>query len=283
MPNPMLAPLPEWPSTSLHLHRATQVLGLIQRVVLPAQPNYLHLALLPQPYGVATQPLPNGVSLQLDFGAAQVRYSPAHGDSTSFALAAHSPASLLEALLHTAHSDLFAHLNPVQGTLTAALQAHAQIAEPFSTEPFAIHAETATSYADALAAVFTGMSRARARIGGLQTPLVIWPEHFDLATLLFHPSNAAMDEHQAHISLGFAPFTPDQYTYPYLYGYAYPYQPEPTQTPAPAPAVWHTVGWTGLVVPYDTLAAQAQPTDAVEQYCMQFYATLTSLLQVAAA
>lgn len=283
MHDPMLAPLPEWTSTSLHLHCATQVLGLIQRVVLPAQPNYLHLALLPQPYGVATQPLPSGATLQLDFGAAQVRYIPAHGDSTSFALAAHSPASLLEALLHTAHHDLFAHLQPAQGTLTAALQAHAQIAEPCSAEPFAIHAETAADYAEALAAVFIGMSQARARIGGLQTPIVIWPEHFDMATLLFHPSNSAMDAYQPHVSLGFAPFTPDQYPRPYLYGYAYPYQPDPTHTAAPLHAHWHTAGWTGLVVPYATLAAQAQPVAAVVQYCMQFYVTLTSVLQVASA
>jgi hypothetical protein len=41
--------------------------------------------------------------------------------------------------------------------------------------------------------VFTAAARFRARLEGSQTPIVVWPEHFDLSTLWF-PTNDRSDE-----------------------------------------------------------------------------------------
>ena len=131
-------------------------------------------------------------------------------------------------------------------------------------------------YADALYTVFTGIARFRARLDGHLSPVVVWPEHFDLSTLWFKEGD--MDEHKAHINFGFAPYTPNQFERPYLYAYAYPYPHNFEAPAAPAPAFWNREGWRGIVIHYDDIAEQEDAAQFVENICQKIFSVLQDVL-----
>ncbi len=274
-----LSTLPDWNTTVRGLHKATALVGFIHRALLPKRHNYLHLPLSPQPYGLASQPLPHGGSIALDFTSSQMIYQSRTNPATALSFAQHSQASLFAALLHAMHPDEFSHL-PADAPLTLAFRTHYTMGETLDEAPLSINLDAAAGYAAAQDAIFTGLARFCARRAGAMTPLVVWPEHFDLATILFHASNPSMDEYGPHISLGFAPYSSGQYERPYLYGYAYPYQDNIELPPPTAPAFWNTAGWQGLVLHYDDTAPQDDPVAFIEQRAGLFYELLTRVLKV---
>jgi hypothetical protein len=133
---------------------------------------------------------------------------------------------------------------------------------------------TANGYADALYRVFTALARFRARLQGHMTPLVVFPEHFDLSTLWFVEGD--MDDHKPHLNFGFAPFSPGL-PRPYLYAYAYPYPADFAAPPLPAPARWHSEGWRGVVIDYDAISQHNDPEAAIERLCLHVFASLQSV------
>lgn len=274
-----LSNLPDWNTTVTGLHEVTMLVGFIHRALLPKRHNYMHLPLSPQPHGLTSHPLPHGGSIVLDFINLQMLYQPDTNTATALPFAQHSQASLFEALLQAMHTDAFSHL-PTDTSLVAAFRTHYQIEDPLNEAPLTINATAAAGYAAAQDAIFTGLARFRARIEGAMTPLVVWPEHFDLATIFFPMTNLSMDEYGPHVSLGFAPYSPGQYERPYLYGYAYPYRDDIDLPSLAAPAFWNTAGWRGVVIHYDDIAAQEDPVAFVEQQAQMMYAVLGSVLQL---
>jgi len=110
----------------------------------------------------------------------------------------------------------------------------------------------------------------------MRTPLVVWPEHFDMSTLLF--AGNEIDEGKPHLNFGFAPFS-DGLERPYLYAYAYPY-PDSYDPPAlPKGARWHTQGWTGVLLPYEEIASQQNSQGFVEESCLFIYQGLQKLIR----
>jgi hypothetical protein len=145
-------------------------------------------------------------------------------------------------------------------------------------EPLVLDPEAAAAFARVLYSVFTAMARFKARLEGAMTPLIVWPEHFDLSTLWFPPSNPEGDENGPHVSLGFAPFTPGQYEYPYLYAYAYPYPGGFHPPSLPEPAIWHDEGWRGAVVRYGDLSEVEDHEAFVEEMCRELFLALSPAL-----
>ncbi len=76
------------------------------------------------------------------------------------------------------------------------------------------------------------------------TAPVIWPHHFDLATLI--PVGAGTGEAGASIGVGLSPGD-GSYGEPYWYVSPWPY-PQGELPTLPAPATWHTHGWVGAVL-----------------------------------
>ncbi len=100
------------------------------------------------------------------------------------------------------------------------------------------------------------------------SPLVVWPEHFDLSFLLF--ATELPSESAPHMNFGFAPYSPG-FERPYLYAYAYPLRPG-YQTPSlPPPVYWNTTPWTGSVLRYDDIGAAADPEAFTEAACEGIY------------
>ena len=102
--------------------------------------------------------------------------------------------------------------------------------------------------------------------------MVVWPGHFDLSFLWFATDNAT--EKGPHLNFGFAPFS-DGLPRPYLYSYAWPLPAGFSASSLPPMAYWHTIGWTGVVVPYDELVKVADPEAVIEETFTEIYKTLS--------
>jgi hypothetical protein len=277
--------LENWTETSFGLHRGALLLGALQRLTQPPQPAYLELGLQVVTNGLAAGSMPAGGRVALDFSAGSLVYAPAAGAEVSFPLNGSTQAQVFAGLFGVLSQGELSGLLPdgldLAGRLSAGIAARGQRYRPPSPTSLwdetriKLDAQTSHAYLDVLQLVFTAIARFRARLAGMQSPLVVWPEHFDLSTLWFQGSS--IDESQPHLNFGFAPFS-DGLPDPYLYAYAYPY-PQHYEPPAlPSGARWHTQGWTGVVLPYNVIAAQSDPADFVEEACQAIYSSLLALL-----
>lgn len=277
---------PNWKPTITALHQAAMLIGPIHNALFAPRNNYLHLPMFVEPDGLTSQLLPSGGRIRVDFKNAQLLYLRGNGTTVTFAQGDHSQATLFEALLTALKEDeLATFFSDVDSdTLATGIMAklHADetrkefltMEEVTHTDPLTVDQTVAAEYADMQYAVFEGVARFRARLTGHMTSVVVWPEHFDLSTLWFHPDNAAMDDFKAHMNFGFAPYSPG-FEHPYLYVYIYPY-PEDFEEPAiPAPAVWNTDGFQGIVVRHDDLARQ----DDLAAFTEDLYLNLFDMLQ----
>jgi hypothetical protein len=130
----------------------------------------------------------------------------------------------------------------------------------FSSDTLTLDTGTAQTYGEILYRVFTALSRVKAKFLGSQSPLVVWPHHFDLSTLWFAD---AMDEHKPHLNLGFAPFD-SVHEEPYVYAYAYPMPDKFETLPLPQPAMWHLESWQGMWIPFAELVRLENPEQMIE-------------------
>jgi hypothetical protein len=281
-----LPTLTNWEETSHSLHKAAMLLGAIRQLVRPRQANYLELALRIEQGGLSTDRLPTGGNILLDFTRAALVYTcPAGEHHPAIVLTGHSQVSLLEALLRLMadHDEAIAPAQPGQSYVAAflaALESNEHVFKPKPGEltndaPLVLDPGVSADYARALYRVFTAAARFRARLEGPQTPIVVWPEHFDLSTLWF-PTNDRSDEAPL-MNFGFAPFDGSTER-PYLYAYAYPMPADFETLPLPAPARWHTEGWKGLFVAYDDLARVDDPEALIEAMFERVYELLAPTL-----
>lgn len=280
-----LPQLSNWPQTASGLHRGAVLLGAIQRLVQPLQPAYLELGLQLLPQGLSTGVLPAGGRVVLDFSSASLVYSPASGARIAFPMNGRPQSlvftDLFDALAQRELAGVLPQGDSLFARVTAGIAARAGRYRLPERETLLAEAlieidqATAADYLSALQTIFTGVARFRARRIGMMTPLVVWPEHFDLSTLLF--TGHEIDERQLHLNFGFAPYS-EGLDYPYLYAYAYPYPDQYAPPALPEGARWHTQGWTGMVLPYEVIAAQPDAQSFVEASCEAAYPGLLDLI-----
>lgn len=278
----MLPSLTNWDDTAHSLHHAAESLGGLRQLIHEHVSNWLELGLKVVPDGLSTDKLAAGGEVVLNFRRVSIIYTPADEAAIVIPLIGKTQASLTQALLeHIRPADLKDALkdaprgNLVQGLVDALAADGHKGKNFFGSEPFKVEVQQASDYADVLYALFTGMARFKARLVGHMTPAVVWPEHFDLAALWF--VNGDMDEYGAQLNFGFAPFS-EGFPRPYLYATVYPL-PKDAQLPAlPSPAYWTTESWTGVIVDYDAIAAQADAALFVEQICLDIFAAIRPLL-----
>jgi hypothetical protein len=277
--------LENWRSTIDGLHLGARLLGVIQQLTQPPQPAYLELGLELTPRGLVSGVLPGVGQILLDFAAGSLVIATPRAPNKIFPLQGTTQAKVFEALFtDLSQTALAAQLPPGEDLfqrVSAGVSARGgrykslQKQRVMDEGPLAIDPEVARQYLKSLQVVFDGTARFRARLSGLQTPLVVWPDHFDLSMLWF--SGHEIDESQPHLNFGFAPHSPGL-DFPYLYAYAYPY-PDRYQPPEmPEGAVWHTQGWTGAVLPLEVVAADLDPVHLIELDLRNIYSRLLVLL-----
>ncbi|MEP7291285.1 MAG: DUF5996 family protein [Chloroflexota bacterium] len=271
---------------TLHnLYSVGRLVGALRQVTFEKQPNFLHLGMKIVRDGVSTDVLPNGGEVTLDMREVALVYQPAQGAAQRIALEGQTQAALLEKLLETIYAQELAGMFPYAAdeTYTEALFKAAGSRPNYgnpsrehttSREPLHFDDEIAYHYRDALYSIFTSMARFRARLNGAMTPLVVWPEHFDISFIWFAGD---ADESHPHLNFGFAPYSAgiDE---PYLYAYAYPYPARFEPPMLPEGARWHTEGWTGVVLPYAEIAQRAEGEASVEASYTAIYRALRPLI-----
>ncbi len=274
-----------WSQTAHSLHRAAQILGAIRMFTRPPVEHYLELGLRIQAFGLSSEPLPSGGNVELNFVRGEVIVSSPSGQRQSILISPQTQASLLEKVLETLHSQDQALVQAKDGLFGMAfLEAlHAKhhtldgSLEIMNTDQLFVDANVGEAYARVLWQAFTATSRWRSRLAGFVTPVVVWPEHFDLSTLWFDTEQH--DEQGSHMNFGFAPFDAE-FSQPYLYAYASP-MPEGFETlPLPTGAIWHTQGWKGMVIPYGVLEHSSDPEALIESAFEAVHQTLAPSLQM---
>ena len=243
------------------------------------------------PLGLDSQGLPGGVEIHVDFCAGEVFILRASGDYSTLAFADHSQYSLFAAMLADLRRDVLAEFFAGAGDtgLPEAMMTRLHedksrveflnIEQVSHQEPLAFNHEVSHDYVDLLNMVLNAYARFRGRLKGHLTPIVVWPEHFDVSTLWF--AEGDFDDSKAQINFGFAPFS-EGLPYPYMYVTGYPYV-DNIQVPAlPEGALWHTEGWTGVVVPYSELARQENPAQYVEKTLSALFPIMRSHIKLPA-
>ncbi|MBX3064682.1 MAG: hypothetical protein KF726_16995 [Anaerolineae bacterium] len=276
-----LPPLENWERSIRDLHKAGRLLGALGTLLREHVSGYFELALKPIPEGLTTDVMPLGSSVTLDMRASALTVkTPA--ETVMIPLSGSSQLSLLAAVIDAlrpyelstdAGMSVDAFFSALGGHLGAPADPRAGLADAAMLE---IDPQTARDYADIQYRVFTGIARFRARLSGPQLPLVVWPEHFDLSGLWFNSSGGMDDHKDAHINIGFAPYSPG-FERPYLYAYGYPLKDGYTAPQFPAPAYWYSDKWTGAVVPYDQMPDDVEAF--VESTSGSIYAALNPLLR----
>lgn len=280
-----LPTLKKWGKTSKTLHQAALLFAPLRSAVAIPEPNHLHLAMNVYPYGLA-RGMGQGSELGFDFKRGELIYYSPSGGETTFVLTDHTQASLFEALLATMKQDVLADfLADVRGEtlvpgflekLNSEKGTSYKLEDVYNDDLIGFKSKVVSKYADVLYTVFTGIARFKARLIGPMTPIVVWPEHFDLSTLWF--ATPEMEESKPHMNFGFAPFSAS-FEQPYLYAYAYPY-PEGYQPPTlPGHAYWHNDDYTGVAVDYEEIAKADKPELFIEQLCVGIYEALLPAVQ----
>ena len=281
----MLPDLNNAQPTLHNLHTVARLLGAVRVLVYERQPNYLDLGMKIVATGISTDLLPGGGEITLDFTRLALVYQPADGVAQPIHLEGQTQAELLETLLATIYTKELSGVftRGVDETYVEAMFAGAARLVNHGTPPrehlsdlapLHFNSADARAYAQALYSIFTGIARFDARLNGSVTPLVVWPEHFDLSFLWFA---ADADDQHPHLNFGFAPYSAgiDE---PYLYAYAYPYPADFAPPPLPPGARWNTERWTGVVLPYHEISRQLNPEAFVEDSCAAIYRVLLPLL-----
>lgn len=283
-----LSQLVDWPQTAKTLYQASAIIGPIRNALTEHVNNYLNLPMQVQPYGLSSGTLPQGGRIRVDYTTGALHYDrPNARETVTLPFSEHTQASLFEALLAAMQADELADFlaDVEDDSLVAGLMKKIKaddsksvffsIEEVTHQQPLAYSSATASGYAQALDAIFTGVARFRARLNGHMTPVVVWPEHFDLSTLWF--KEAEMLDSGPHINIGFAPYS-NNHQRPYLYAYAYPYPAGYTPPQLPVAVQWETEDYTGPYLDYDVIAEQADPVAYVETVCDEIFAALLPLL-----
>jgi hypothetical protein len=280
MPLPSLDP---FMPTIKALHRAAILLAPLNSALKTHKPNAQHLPLEVHPYGLRSS-YPKGGSAVLHWGEGKLIYYHPSNYMTELPLAEHSQKSLFEALLNAMSADeLKNYIADTEGESFAEKlilkfvggdveKAKARLEHYQSEEPLTIDSEVARQYGDVLNKVFTGMARWRARVGGALSPMIVWPEHFDMSTIWF--ATPEMDEYKSHINIGFAPYTDGHFEKPYLYAYTYPYPQTFTMPFLSEPLKWEYKAYNGILVSYEDIARQEHPEAYVEQICARMFEIL---------
>jgi hypothetical protein len=260
MPLPALS---DWGHTRIGLHEAAQVIGAIRKLDAVPLPNYLHLALEVVPEGLTSGKLAKSIGgdLLLDYRNAAVVYTAPEEGVSSIPIPAHTQTTLMDAVLE-AMAKAGHPANPDRSKISG-------------TDSLRVHPGMAEEYLEASYSIYTALARFKARLFGPMSRIVVWPHGFDQSFLWF--ARGFDEEKDPHMNFGFSPGSAG-FERPYVYAYARPLPPGFFDIQIPAGARWQKEGWSGIVIDYDTLAAEEHIEAALERHLLDIHAAIAPLL-----
>ncbi len=250
-----LPALDNWDSTRDALHQIALVISAIRVACAEKQPNDLQYSLDVTASGLTTSRLNIGGELQFDITNLQLIYARDGRKAFILDVAGTSQKSLMSAVVG-GFAALGIDISPAQTHIT-------------HEKRFEIERGLAANYVTLLDAVYTALSRFRARLSGCMSPLVLWAHHFDLAFIWF--AGTSTDEHNdPQLAFGFAPCSPGL-DRPYFYAYGWSPTAGYLEIPVSPPARAITEGYTGLYAGYDDLRTQDRFESEVERVLLDYH------------
>ncbi|MGA9594803.1 MAG: DUF5996 family protein [Acidimicrobiia bacterium] len=253
--------LSEYEPTRATLHAYALVLSTIARTHGIPHPKWWHVSLAVRPDGLVTDPIPLGdggaVAIAMDLKRHEIVFRASDGD------------------LRVIDMKELPTATEVGRLLIAACSAHGlentYDRERFgSDEPRVYEPEAASAYFDTFTAVATVFERHRATLGDRVSPVQLWPHGFDLSFEWFGTRTIEHDREMlpAQLNLGFYPGGVE----PYFYSNPWPFDDALATTALPDGARWHTEGWSGALMPYDTVRTEAEPGAALSGFAKAVFA-----------
>ncbi len=239
-------PLAAWRDTRDTLQSYCNILGAIRCQQMPRLRHYAHCSLHVTGRGLTTTPFPLGsaiVELRIDLVSHELELLTTAGATARRPLEGQSAAALYGQIV--AMVEGLGHRLEMEELETAVSEG--------SWDTAAVH-----RYWAALSRLHLVFQRFKGEQRKESSPVQLWPHHFDLAMLLFSGRRVEgedpNDEDSADERMNFGFSTGDGgLSEPYFYITAWKSPDGLTKLPLPDSAHWHTEGWTGAILPYDTL------------------------------
>jgi len=247
--------LSEWKPTLETLQSYAQVIGKVRRAMTPPHKHWFHVSLRVSATGLTTTAIPAGsktYELTLDLSAHRLTANTSRGEQWQLPLRGQSSAAFCEETLAA-----LANLG-IQPDTDKSL---------FSdTNPGVYDREAVERYWQGLSQIDAIFKQFKGELRQETSPVQLWPHHIDLALLWFSgrlvpgqdPDNEEYADEQ--MNFGFSPGD-EGIPNPYFYITAYPLPDGLTDTPLPEDAYWHTKGFTGAVMMYETLVGADDPAE----------------------
>ena len=253
--------LQEWRPTRDTLHQLARILGKLRGYAMPRSKHWWHITLQVTARGLTTTPFPsNGhyLEMSLDLVAHSLVIESSDGWSVSMPLIGQSEAGLCRWI--------------ADNLSVAGAGLDAELLAAFDNEQRLIYDSAAIDHfrrtINWINGVFRGFK------GGLREetgPVQIFPHHMDLSMNWFSgrlvPGVDPSDEESADEQLNFGFVTGDD-SIPdaYFYVTAYPAPDGWMNLRLPQGAYWHTLGWTGAILPYAVVAESDMPLELLLGY-----------------
>lgn len=238
------------------LHHYTRALSALRRAGTPRARHWAHISLRVDGTGLTTTPIPyhgHAVELALDFTTHRLTASTSRGERGEFSL----------------HGQPLSQFWGEVNALLAAFGVNLSAAKPdYPDAPPSYDSFIVQNYWRALLQIYLLLAQFRGEQRQPTSPVQFWSHHFDLAMLWFSgrlvPGQDPNDEENAdeQMNFGFS-FGDESLPEPYLYITAYPLPAGLVDSPLPGPAYWHTQGWNGAVLPYESLVDAPEPDTLV--------------------
>ena len=257
---PFLPELPaSWEDTRATLHAYAHGVSAIPRTHAAPHPKWWHVSLAVTPTGLTTDPVPvpggGALHLRMDLRRHVTALETSHGDVIEFDMTAGLTGTEFADAVIAAAADL-----GLEGEYDR---------DRFESDASRTYDPAAAeTYFTALTNV-AGVFRAHAvSLEGETGPVQHWPHNFDTSVEWFTAHMVEHDEGDettlspAQINLGFYPAGR-----PYFYSNPWPFDAEALPgTPLPHGAEWHTEGWEGTILYYDTLAGDPEAAEKLREY-----------------
>ena len=242
------------------MHAYAQVAGAIRAALAPPEKHWYHVSLRVAAGGLTTTPLlaPSGTfEITVDCCTSRWIIATSSGARWEISLRGQSARAL------------FAESEALLKRLGVRLRVDQKQFARQALRGF--DSQAAARYWDALSWIDAQFKRFKAAEQRETSPVQVWPHHFDIALLVFSgrknpgedPNDPELSDEQ--MNFGFVPGDAG-IREPYFYVTAYPEPADRRKPRLPRGARWHTRGWQGAVLPYDTLVAARHPDERLLEF-----------------
>jgi hypothetical protein len=264
-----LPSLKGWEATRDSLHAYSKVICAVPRALAAPHPYWWHVSLKLEDELLWTDAIEHAalgdrdLRISMDLNAHEIGVEAGGDRVRAFALAGKPPASTLAGWIKEVLADL-------------GIEAELDPGQVRNDEPREYDPQAAGHFLAALKIAHQAQAQVKASLQGETGPIQLWPHNFDQAFEWFSPKMVVQERGEkttqspAQINFGFAPGD-SSYRDPYFYSNPWPFDPALKSYPLASGARWFENGFSGTLLPYDSLAGQPGVIRALVEYYLSVH------------